>query len=56
MFPDGDICQYAANIISEVDANDHHTLLLKKIADHCKSPTIIMIDDKFVISKAGRKI
>ena len=41
MFPDGTVCQYAANIISDnmysqVDSNGHHTLLLKEITDHRK--------------------
>ena len=60
MFPDGATCQYAANVIAEsmysqVDSNGHHTLLLKEITDHRKSNTAIHIDDKFIISKTGRK-
>ena len=60
MFPDGAIYQYVANIIAEsmysqVDSNGHHTLLLKEITDHRKSTTAISIDDKFIVSKTGRK-
>ena len=60
MFPDGVVCQYAENIIAEnmysqVDSNGHHTLLLKKITDHRKSEMAVPIDDKFFISKTGRK-
>ena len=60
MFPDGATCQYAANVIAEsmysqVDSNGHHTLLLKEITDHRKSATAITIDDKFIVSKTGRK-
>ena len=60
MFPDGAVCQYAANIIAEnvysqVDSNGHHTLLLKEITDHRKSAMSVPIDDKFVLSKTVRK-
>ena len=61
MFPDVTVCQYAANIISEnmysrIYSNGHHTLLLKEITDHGKSSIAVTIDDKFVVSKTGRKI
>ena len=61
MFPDGAVCQYAANIIAEnmysqVDSNGHHTFLLKKITDHRKSDMAVPIDDNFVVSNTGRKI
>ena len=60
MFPDGGVCQYAANIIAEnmysqVDSNVHHTLLLNKTTNHRKSAMDVSIDDKFVVSKTGRK-
>ena len=60
MFPDGAVCQYAANIITEnmysqVDSNGHHTLLLNKITDHRKSAMAAPIDENFVVSKTGRK-
>ena len=60
MFPDGAVAQYAANVIAEsmysqVDSNGHHTLLLKEITDHRKSSSAIPIDDKYIISKTGRK-
>ena len=45
----------AENIYSQVDSNGHHTLLLKKNIDHRKSAMSVPIDDKFVISKTGRK-
>ena len=61
MFPDGAVCQYAADIIAEnmysqVDSNGHHTLLLKEITDHRKSAMAVPIDEKFVVYKTGRKI
>ena len=48
MFPDGAVCQYAANIIAEnlysqVDSNSHHTLILKEITDHRKSAMSVPI-------------
>ena len=60
MFPDGATSQYAANVIAEamysqVDSNGHHTLLLQEITDHRKSAIAVKIDDKYVISKTGRK-
>ena len=60
MFPDGEVCQYAANIIAEnmyfqVDYNGHNTLLLKEITYHRKSEMAVTIDDNFVVSKTGRK-
>ena len=60
MFPDVAGCQYAANIIadniySQVDSNSLHTLLIKDITDHRKSEMAVPIDDKFVVSKNGRK-
>ena len=60
MFPDGDTCQYAANVIAEsmysqIDSNGHHTLLLKEITNHRKSTTTIPIDDKYIVFKTGRK-
>ena len=61
MFPDGAVCQYAANIIAEnmysqVDSNGQHTLLLKEITDHRKSLMDVYIYENFVVSKTGRKI
>ena len=60
MFPDGSVCQYAANIIvenmySQVDSNGHHIILLKEITDHRKSAMDVPIDAKFVVYKTGRK-
>ena len=37
------------------DSNVHHTLLIKDITDHRKSEMAVPIDDKFVVSKNGRK-
>ena len=59
MFPDGVVCLYAANIISEnmysqIDSNGHHTLLLKKTTYHRKSEMAVPIYDKFVVSNTGR--
>ena len=61
MFPNGEVCYYAANIIAEhmysrVDSNGHHILLLKEITEHRKSAMDEPIDEKFVISKTGRQI
>ena len=58
MFPDGAICQYAANFItdemySQDNTDGHHTLLLKEITDHRKSANAIQIDDNYIISKNG---
>ena len=60
IFPDGAVCQYTENIIAEnmyskVDSNGHHNLLLKEITDHRKSEIAVPIDEKFVVSKTGRK-
>ena len=60
MFPDGAVFNYAANIIadnmySQVDSNDHHTLLLKEINNHRKSLMALPIDENFVVYKTGRK-
>ena len=60
MFPDGAICQYAANVIAEsmysqVDSNGHHTLLLKEITNHRKTTATIPIYDKYIVFKTGRK-
>ena len=60
MFPDGAVCQYAANIIAEnmysqVDSNGHHTLHLKEITDLRKSEMSVIVYDKFVASKTGKK-
>ena len=54
MFPDGAVCQYAANIIvenmySQVYSNGHHTLLLKEITDHRRSVMAVPIYDKFLV-------
>ena len=61
MFPYVVVYQYASNIIAEniysqVDSKGHHTLLPKEINCHGKSAIAVPIDDKFVISKTGRKI
>ena len=61
MFPDGTVCQYAANIIAEnmysqVDSNRHHTVLLKEITKDRKSAMAVSIDDNVLVSNTGRKI
>ena len=61
MFPDGAVCQYAANKIAEnmysqVESNVHHNLLLKEVTNHSKSAMDVPIDDNFVVSNTGRKV
>jgi hypothetical protein len=59
-FPDGDIREYAANVIAEsiysrVDDEGRHHLLLEAVVDHIKDDTAVPIDDGYIVSKGNRR-
>jgi hypothetical protein len=54
-FPDGDIQEYAANVIAEsissqVDDEGRHTLLMDALVDHEKDITAIQADDGYIVT------
>ena len=60
-FPDGQIKEYAANILAEnmlaqVDLDGHTTLLLKEIVDYKMDPTkAVPITDKYLVTPSGKR-
>ena len=57
-FPDGDIREYAANVIAEsiysqVDDEGRHHLLLESLVDHYKDDTDVPMDDGYIISNGN---
>ena len=60
-FPDGQVKEYAANILAEnmlsqVDPDGHNRLLMKEIVDFKKDPaTAVPMDDKYLITKSGQR-
>jgi hypothetical protein len=59
-FPDGQVKEYAANILAEnmlsqVDNEGHSYLLMKEIIDWKKGPTAVSMDDKYLITPTGQR-
>ena len=60
-FPDGQVKEYAANILAEnmfsqVDSQGHSTLLIDQIIDHRKDPSkAVPMEDKHIVTKTGQK-
>ena len=59
-FPDGDLREYAANVIAEsiysqVDDEGRHVLLMDALVDHIKDDTAIPIDDGYIVSNGNRR-
>ena len=57
-FPDGDIREYSANVISEniyaqVDLKGHSYNLLDGIVDYRKESTVVDKADKYIMTKRG---
>lgn len=60
-FSDGSIKQYSANVIAEnmlsqVDAEGYHQLLMDDIIDHRKNENAISRDNKYINTHRGRKL
>jgi hypothetical protein len=59
-FPDGQVKEYAANILAEnmlsqVDNEGHSYLLMKEIIDWKKGPTAVSMNDKYLITPTGQR-
>ena len=59
-FPDGEIKEYAANVIAEnmysqVDSEGHRYQILDCITDHRKNGNAIEKDDLYITTKSGRR-
>ena len=60
-FPDGQVKEYAANILAEnmlsqVDHDGHSMLLMKEIVDYRKDPTTaVPMSDKYIVTPSGQK-
>ena len=59
-FPDGEIKEYAANVIAEsiysqVDDEGRHHLLLDSLVDHIKDDTAIPLDDGYIVTNGTRR-
>jgi hypothetical protein len=59
-FPDGQVKEYAANILAEnmlsqVDLDGHSKLVLKEIVDHQKSDDAVPMSDKYLITSTGQR-
>ena len=60
-FPDGQVKEYAANILAEnmlsqVDSDGHYRALLKGIVDHRKNPaTAVPMEDKYLVTPSGQR-
>ena len=59
-FPDGEICEYCANVISEnmysqVDAEGYRYQLLDNIVDHKQDGNAIHPNDLYINKKSGQK-
>lgn len=59
-FPDGQIKEYAANIIAQnmyaqVDADGHHHTLLDSIIDYEKTTSAVDRDDAYITTRQGRR-
>ena len=60
-FPDGQVKEYAANILAEnmlsqVDSEGHSTLLMKEIIDHRKDASIaVPMEDKYLVTRTGQR-
>jgi hypothetical protein len=59
-FPDGDIREYAANVIAEtmysqVDDEGRHHLLMECLINHSKDDTAISIDDGYIVTNGTRR-
>jgi hypothetical protein len=58
-FPDGDIKEYAGNVIAEsiysqVDDEGQHHLLLDALVDHKKADTAISADDRYIVTNGTK--
>ena len=60
-FPNGQVKEYAANIIAEnmltqVDSDRYSLSLMDSIIDHQRDPSqVILIEDKYITTKSGQK-
>lgn len=60
-FPDGEVKEYAANILAEnmfsqVDSEGHSKLLMKEIIDWRRDPaTAVPMDDKYLTTRSGQR-
>ena len=60
-FPDGQVKEYAANILAEnmlaqVDQNGHSTLMMKEIVDYRKdSATAVPMSDRYLVTPSGQR-
>ena len=59
-FPDGDIREYAANVIAEsiysqVDDEGRYHLLLESLVDHSKDDTAVPMEDEYIVSNRNRR-
>ena len=59
-FPDGHVNEYSANVIAEnmlsqVDSEGYSLTLMDGIVDFKKDSTAVSMDDKYVITKRGRR-
>jgi hypothetical protein len=60
-FPDGELKEYAANILAEnmvcqVDHEGHNIMLLREIIDYKRDEaTAVPIDDKFLTTRSGQR-
>ena len=59
-FPDGEVREYAANVIAEnmyaqVDADGHMHTMLDSILDYSKDGNAVELDDMYVTTKSGNR-
>ena len=60
-FPDGQVKEYAANVIAEnmfsqVDSDGYYNLLMDGIIDHRKDPAkAVPMEDKYLITRSGQR-
>lgn len=59
-FPDGQVKEYAANILAEnmlsqVDIDGHSKLLLNQIVDYQKESSAVPMEDKYLVTRSGQR-
>ena len=55
-FPDGQVKEYAANLLSQVHPDGHNQLLMEAIVDFKKDVvTVVLIHDKYLVTRTGQR-
>jgi hypothetical protein len=59
-FPDGNIKEYAANILAEnmssqMDPYGYNTILMKEVIDYRKDDSAVPLEDKYLTARSGQR-